>query len=93
MTFSTVFQASDLWRTEFLAAAQGGAYHDTDGFTLTMGLTRLEAIAEVARTAVAALLAGGAEPGPGTPGRAGPACVAVINEETGRSFSTSCAMR
>ncbi len=63
MTISTVFQASDLAgakRREFLGAArQGGALlRDTDGFALTMvPLTQLEAITEVARTAVAALLA------------------------------------
>jgi hypothetical protein len=58
-----VFQASDLAgakRREFLRAArEGGALlRDTDGFALTMvPLTQLEAITEVARTAVAALLA------------------------------------
>lgn len=63
MTVSTVFQASDLAgakRREFLGAArEGGALlRDTDGFALTMvPLTQLEAITEVARTAVAALLA------------------------------------
>lgn len=60
---SAVFQASDLAgakRREFLGAARkGGALlRDTDGFALTMlPLTELEAITEVARTAVAALLA------------------------------------
>lgn len=58
-----MFQASDLAgakRREFLGAArQGGALlRDTDGFALTMvPLAQLEAIIEVARTAVAALLA------------------------------------
>jgi hypothetical protein len=58
-----VFQASDLAgakRREFLGAArEGGALlRDTDGFALTMvPLAQLEAITEVARTAVAALLA------------------------------------
>ncbi len=60
---SAVFQASDLAgakRREFLGAARkGGALlRDTDGFALTMvPLSQLEAITEVARTAVAALLA------------------------------------
>jgi Family of unknown function (DUF6247) len=60
---SAVFQASDLAgakRREFLGAArEGGALlRDTDGFALTMvPLAQLEAITEVARTAVAALLA------------------------------------
>jgi hypothetical protein len=60
---SEVFQASDLAgakRREFLGAArEGGALlRDTDGFALTMiPLAQLEAITEVARTAVAALLA------------------------------------
>jgi hypothetical protein len=60
---SEVFQASDLAgakRREFLSAArEGGALlRDTDGFALTMvPLAQLEAITEVARTAVAALLA------------------------------------
>ena len=60
---SAVFQASDLAgakRREFLAAArEGGALlRDTDGFALTMvPLAKLEAITEVARTAVGALLA------------------------------------
>ncbi len=60
---SAVFQASDLAgakRREFLGAARkGGALlRDTDGFALTMlPLNELEAITEVARTAVAALLA------------------------------------
>jgi hypothetical protein len=58
-----VFQASDLAgakRRAFLGAArQGGALlRDTDGFALTMvPLAQLEAVAEVARTAVAALVA------------------------------------
>lgn len=60
---SEVFQASDLAgakRREFLGAArEGGALlRDTDGFALTMiPLAQLEAITEVAHTAVAALLA------------------------------------
>lgn len=60
---SEVFQASDLAgtkRREFLGAArEGGALlRDTDGFALTMiPLAQLEAITEVARTAVAALQA------------------------------------
>jgi len=63
VTVNTVFQASDLAgakRREFIRAArEGGALlRDTDGFALTMvPLTQLEAISEVARTAVAALLA------------------------------------
>lgn len=58
-----MFQASDLAgvrRREFLGAArEGGALlRDTDGFALTMlPLSQLEAIEEVARTAVAALVA------------------------------------
>ncbi len=58
-----MFQASDLAgakRREFIGAARdGGALlRDTDGFALTMlPLAQLEAIAEVARTAVAALIA------------------------------------
>jgi hypothetical protein len=66
VTVGTVFQASDLAgarRREFLGAArEGGALlRDTDGFALTMvPLSQLEAIAEVARTAVAALLAAAA---------------------------------
>ena len=64
---TAVFQASDLAgakRREFLGAARkGGALlRDTDGFALTMvPLSQLEAITEVARTAVAALLAAAAE--------------------------------
>jgi hypothetical protein len=60
---TAVFQASDLAgakRRDFLGAARtGGALlRDTDGFALTMvPLSHLEAITEVARTAVAALLA------------------------------------
>jgi hypothetical protein len=60
---SAVFQASDLAsakRREFIdAAREGGALlRDTDGFALTMlPLAEMEAIAEVARTAVAALVA------------------------------------
>lgn len=60
---SEVFQASDLAgtkRREFLGAArEGGALlRDTDGFALTMiPLAQLEAITEIAHTAVAALLA------------------------------------
>jgi Family of unknown function (DUF6247) len=60
---SEVFQASDLAgakRREFLGAArEGGALlRDTDGFALTMvPLAQLQAIIEVAHTAVAALLA------------------------------------
>jgi hypothetical protein len=60
---SEVFQASDLAgakRREFIGAArEGGALlRDTDGFALTMiPLAQLEAITEVAHTAVAALLA------------------------------------
>ena len=63
---TAVFQASDLAgakRREFLGAARkGGALlRDTDGFALTMvPLSQLEAITEVARTAVAALLAAAA---------------------------------
>lgn len=63
---TAVFQASDLAgakRREFLGAARkGGALlRDTDGFALTMvPLSLLEAITEVARTAVAALLAAAA---------------------------------
>jgi Family of unknown function (DUF6247) len=63
VTISTVFQASDLAgakRREFLGAARdgGAVLRDTDGFALTMvPLSQLEAIQEVARTAVAALLA------------------------------------
>lgn len=66
MTADTVFQASDLAgakRREFLGAARkGGALlRDTDGFALTMvPLAQLEAITEVAHTAVAALLAAAA---------------------------------
>jgi len=58
-----VFQSSDLAgvkRREFIGAARGGGalLRDTDGFALTMvPLAQLEAITEVARTAVAALLA------------------------------------
>jgi hypothetical protein len=58
-----VFQASDLAgakRREFLGAARKGSalLRDTDGFALTMlPSAQLEAIAEVARTAVAALVA------------------------------------
>jgi hypothetical protein len=61
-----VFQASDLAgakRREFLGAARrGGALlRDTDGFALTMvPLVQLEAITEVARTAVGALIAAAA---------------------------------
>jgi hypothetical protein len=60
---NAVFQASDLAgtkRREFLGAArEGGALlRDTDGFALAMvPLSQLEAITEVARMAVAALLA------------------------------------
>jgi hypothetical protein len=60
---SAVFQASDLAgakRREFIGAArEGGALlRDTDGFALTMlPLAQMEAITEVARTAVAALVA------------------------------------
>ncbi|MHB1498294.1 MAG: DUF6247 family protein [Acidimicrobiales bacterium] len=60
---ATVYQASDLAgarRREFLGAArEGGALlRDTDGFALTMvPLSQLEAVTEVARTAVAALVA------------------------------------
>ncbi len=60
---AAVFQASDLAgakRREFLGAARvGGALlRDTDGFALTMvPLSQLEAITEIAHTAVAALLA------------------------------------
>lgn len=60
---TAVFQSSDLAgakRREFLGAArEGGALlRDTDGFALTMvPLAQLEAITEVARTAVAALVA------------------------------------
>jgi hypothetical protein len=60
---TAVFQASDLAgskRREFLGAARGGGalLRDTDGFALTMvPLAQLEAITEVASTAVAALLA------------------------------------
>jgi hypothetical protein len=63
VTTAVVFQASDLAgvkRREFIGAArEGGALlRDTDGFALTMvPLTQLQAIAEVARTAVSALLA------------------------------------
>jgi len=63
---TAVFQASDLAgakRREFLGAARkGGALlRDTDGFALTMvPLSQLEAVTEVARTAVAALLAAAA---------------------------------
>jgi hypothetical protein len=66
VTISTVFQASDLAgakRREFLGAARGGGalLRDTDGFALTMvPLSQLEAITEVARTAVAALVAAAA---------------------------------
>jgi hypothetical protein len=66
VSIGTVFQASDLAgakRREFLGAArEGGALlRDTDGFALTMvPLSQLEAITEVARTAVAALLAAAA---------------------------------
>jgi hypothetical protein len=60
---TTVYQASDLAgakRREFLGAArEGGAVlRDTDGFALTMvPLSQFEAVSEVARTAVAALVA------------------------------------
>jgi Family of unknown function (DUF6247) len=63
---TAVFQASDLAgarRREFLGAARNGGalLRDTDGFALTMvPLSQLEAITEVARTAVAALLAAAA---------------------------------
>ena len=63
---AAVFQASDLAgakRRQFIGAArQGGALlRDTDGFALTMvPLAQLEAITEVARTAVGALLAAAA---------------------------------
>jgi hypothetical protein len=63
VTIGTVFQASDLAgakRREFIGAARGGGalLRDTDGFALTMvPLSQLEAITEVAHTAVAALLA------------------------------------
>lgn len=58
-----VFQASDLAgakRREFIGAARKGSalLRDTDGFALTMlPSAHFEAIAEVARTAVAALVA------------------------------------
>jgi len=60
---AAVFQASDLAgakRRQFIGAARkGGALlRDTDGFALTMvPLAQHEAITEVARTAVAAMLA------------------------------------
>jgi len=63
VTIGTVFQASDLAgakRRDFIGAARGGGalLRDTDGFALTMvPLSQLEAITEVAHTAVAALLA------------------------------------
>ena len=63
---TAVFQASDLAgakRRQFIGAArQGGALlRDIDGFALTMvPLAQLEAISEVASTAVAALLAAAA---------------------------------
>jgi len=66
VTIDTVFQASDLAgakRREFIGAARtGGALlRDTDGFALTMvPLSELEAIKEVARTAVTALQAAAA---------------------------------
>ena len=94
MTVGTVFQASDLAgarRREFLGAArEGGALlRDTDGFALTMvPLSQLEAITEVARTAVAALLAAGAlSRGQARPAELGQlAWLAVFDEEDRAEF-------
>jgi Family of unknown function (DUF6247) len=94
VTVGTVFQASDLAgarRREFLGAArEGGALlRDTDGFALTMvPLSQLEAITEVARTAVAALLATGAlSRGQARPAELGQlAWLAVFDEEDRAEF-------
>jgi Family of unknown function (DUF6247) len=94
VTVGTVFQASDLAgarRREFLGAArEGGALlRDTDGFALTMvPLSQLEAITEVARTAVAALLAAGAlSRGQARPAELGQlAWLAVFDEEDRAEF-------
>ncbi len=91
---SEVFQASDLAgakRREFLGAArEGGALlRDTDGFALTMvPLAQLEAITEVAHTAVAALLALAAlSRGSARPAELGQlAWLAVFDEEDRAEF-------
>ena len=94
MVIGTVFQASDLAgakRREFIGAArEGGALlRDTDGFALTMvPLSQLEAITEVARTAVAALLAVAAlGRGKARPAELGPlAWLAVFDEDDRAEF-------
>jgi hypothetical protein len=94
VTISTVFQASDLAgakRREFLGAARGGGalLRDTDGFALTMvPLSQLEAITEVARTAVAALVAAAAlDRGQARPAELGQlAWLAVFDEDDRAEF-------
>ncbi len=89
-----MFQASDLAgakRREFIGAArEGGALlRDTDGFALTMvPLAQLEAITEVARTAVAALAAqAAAGRGSARPSELGQlAWLAVLDEDDRAEF-------